>query len=246
MAERSGEPAPPPDLVFDLEEAIASGLVAIGGDLSEENLLAAYRAGMYPCFHPDEPILWWSPDPRFILPLDRFRVPRSLSRTLDRGTFEVRCDTAFSEVIRGCAAAPRGPDNGVWIGEGMIAAYEQLARSGYAHSFEVFRNGHLVGGLYGVSLGSAFFGESMFSRERDASKVALAGLVATLRSLDFDLLDCQVTTGHLARFGAVEVPKADFLARLERALSRPTLRGPWSIRGWPRAVRDLPLAVRHP
>lgn len=212
-----------------LEAEIAKGLVGIGGDLSEATLLAAYRAGIFPWFSPGEPILWYSPDPRFVLPLESFHAPRSLLRTIARGRFEVRWDTAFAEVIRQCSRAsettPAEP--ATWIGPEMIAAYEGLAASGYAHSVETWRDGRLVGGLYGVSLGGAFFGESMYSAERDASKVALAALVDRMRVWEMDLLDCQVHTEHLARFGAVDVPRAEFQRRLALALEKPTRRDRW-------------------
>jgi leucyl/phenylalanyl-tRNA---protein transferase len=211
-----------------LEEAIAAGLVAVGGDLSEATLLAAYQQGVFPWFSADEPILWYCPDPRFVLPLERFHVPRSTAKRLRRESWEIRCDTAFARVIERCAHAQRSYECETWIVPSMLAAYEGLARSGYAHSFEVWRGEALVGGLYGVSLGGTFFGESMFSDERDASKAALVALVAALRAWGFDLLDCQIQTEYLAQFGATEIPRDDFLAQLAQSLEKPTRRGPWT------------------
>lgn len=230
------EDLPPSDSEADaalraLEAEIAKGLVGIGGDLTEATLLAAYRAGIFPWFSPGEPILWYSPDPRFVLPLESFHAPRSLLRTMARGRFEIRWDTAFGEVIRLCSRVSETTAaelTTTWIGPEMIEAYERLATSGYAHSVEAWRDGRLVGGLYGVSLGGAFFGESMFSAERDASKVALVALVDRMRAWGLDLLDCQVQTDHLARFGAIEIPRTEFLRRLVVALERPTRRGSWA------------------
>lgn len=216
------------DLAQALAERIAEGLVAIGGDLSVPTLLAAYREGMFPWFTPEEPVLWYSPDPRFILPLEDFHLSRSLGRTLARGVFELRADTAVAEVIAGCAGQARGEENSVWLSPAMEQAYLDLAAEGYVHSIEAWRGSQLVGGLYGLSLGGAFFGESMFHTERDASKAALAGLVRALKAWGMTLLDCQVATEHLARFGAREVPRSQFLVQLRRALTQPTRRGSWT------------------
>jgi leucyl/phenylalanyl-tRNA--protein transferase len=207
--------------------ASAEGLLAVGGDLRTERLLLAYRLGIFPWFSEEEPILWWSPDPRLVLFPEELHVSRSLSRVIRRGRYRVTADQAFSRVIRECARVRLEKEEGTWIGEEMIRAYEQLHTDGYAHSVESWQGGRLVGGLYGVSLGGCFFGESMFSRRSDASKVALVSLVSHLQVQGFDLVDCQVTTEHLKRFGAREIPRAGFLKRLARSLAQPTRRGPW-------------------
>ena len=210
-------------------EAEPDGLLAVGGDLSPERLLQAYAAGIFPWFSEGNPILWWSPDPRMVLLPDRMHVPRSLARTLRRGRYEVRADTAFSQVIRRCADAPRPGQDGTWITDEMVFAYERLHRLGFAHSFEAWADGALAGGLYGVSLGAAFFGESMFSERPDASKAAFARAVEWLGSWGVELVDCQVRTEHLARFGAREMARDEFLDRLGRALSKPTRQGRWEL-----------------
>jgi leucyl/phenylalanyl-tRNA--protein transferase len=213
----------------DPEEAEPDGLLAVGGDLSPERLLAAYAAGIFPWFDDRSPILWWSPDPRLVLRPGWLHLPRSLLRTARRGLFTVRADTAFAEVVRRCARTARPGQRGTWITEGMAAAYLRLHQLGYAHSFETFEGEKLVGGLYGVSLGGCFFGESMFARAPDASKLAFACAVRWLAARGIDLIDCQVRTEHLVRFGAREVPRREFLAELAPALQRPTLAGPWRI-----------------
>ncbi len=210
-------------------EADADGLLAVGGDLSPERLLEAYAAGIFPWFSEGSPILWWSPDPRLVLEAHALHVPRSLARTLRRGRYQVRSDTAFSQVIRRCADAPRPGQDGTWITDEMVFAYERLHHLGFAHSFEAWEDDVLAGGLYGVSLGGAFFGESMFADRPDASKVAFVRAVEWLARAGVDLVDCQVRTEHLARFGAREVPRHHFLARLESALTKPTLRGRWDV-----------------
>ena len=214
---------PPPDY------ADASGLLAVGGDLSSERLLEAYRLGIFPWYSDDQPILWWSPDPRLVLKLDDFKVSRSLRKTLKKDVFKVTLDRAFEEVIRGCASAPREGQRGTWITKEMQHAYIELHGLGFAHSVETWWGEELVGGLYGVSLGKAFFGESMFHRRTDASKVALAVLVETLQSWGFHFIDAQMTTEHLLRFGAAEMPRRVFLKRLQSALRHPTKRGKWRI-----------------
>lgn len=204
------------------------GLVAWGGDLSLVRLLSAYASGIFP-WYDAPPILWFSPDPRMVLRPAELRINRSLARTLRRGRYELRCDSAFGEVIRACAQAPRPGQDGTWINEDMIAAYEALHAEGFAHSVETWWEGELVGGIYGVSLGAAFFGESMFATQSDASKVALVGLIRRIESWGFDFLDCQVHTEHTERLGAREWPRSEFLAALERALESPTRRGRWSL-----------------
>jgi leucyl/phenylalanyl-tRNA--protein transferase len=225
----------PREPVFpDPRRAEPDGLLAVGGDLSPRRLLTAYAAGIFPWYCDASPILWWSPDPRLVLEAGAIHVPRSLERTLRRGTFEVRADTAFDRVIRRCAAKPRPGQSGTWITSAMVAAYEELHREGYAHSFEAWRGGELAGGLYGVSLGGAFFGESMFADQPDASKVAFVGAARWLERHGIRLVDCQVATEHLARFDAREIPRAEFLRRLAAALEAPTLRGRWDLGEGPR------------
>jgi len=214
---------PPPDY------ADPSGLLAVGGDLSKERLLEAYRLGIFPWYSDDQPILWWSPDPRLVLDLKDFKISRSLSKTLKKGVFQVTFDHAFEEVIQACAVVPRAAQNGTWITEEMQEAYINLHGLGYAHSVESWFGGKLAGGLYGVSLGKAFFGESMFHLKTDASKVALATLVEKLKSWDFHFIDSQMTTEHMVRLGAKELPRRIFLKRLQSALRYPTRRGRWRI-----------------
>jgi leucyl/phenylalanyl-tRNA---protein transferase len=214
---------PPPDY------ADPSGLLAVGGDLSKERLLEAYRVGIFPWYSDDQPILWWSPDPRLILDLKDFKISRSLRKTLKKGVFEVTFDHAFKEVIQACAAVPREAQNGTWITAEMQEAYINLHGLGYAHSVESWLGGKLAGGLYGVSLGKCFFGESMFHLKTDASKVALATLVEKLKSWDFHFIDSQMTTEHMVRLGAKELPRRIFLKRLQSALRHPTRRGRWRI-----------------
>ena len=216
---------PPPDY------ADPSGLLAVGGDLSNERLLEAYRLGIFPWYSDDQPILWWSPDPRLVLDLNDFKISRSLRKTLKREVFQVTLDHAFEEVIRACAVVPREAQNGTWITNEMLKAYVNLHGLGYAHSVESWFGGKLAGGLYGVSLGKCFFGESMFHLETDASKVALATLVEKLRSWDFHFIDSQMTTEHMLRLGAKELPRRIFLKRLQSALRYPTKRGRWRTDG---------------
>ena len=205
------------------------GLLAVGGDLRPERLLEAYARGIFPWFDDRSPILWWSPDPRLVLAPEELHVSRSLARTLRRGTFRVTADTAFDSVIRRCAEKGRPGQRGTWITPEMIDAYCALHRLGFAHSFEAWEGETLVGGLYGVSLGAVFFGESMFADAPDASKVAFARGVAWLASRGVGLVDCQVRTDHLVSLGARELPRREFLARVEAALKAPTLRGRWEL-----------------
>ena len=218
----------PREIAFpDAALAEPDGLLAVGGDLSPERLLAAYAAGIFPWFDEASPILWWSPDPRLVLLPEWLHVPRSLARTLRRERFRVTADTAFERVIVRCAERRRPGQRGTWITEDMIEAYVRLHGLGLAHAFEAWEGDALAGGLYGVSLGGAFFGESMFADRPDASKAAFARSVAWLAARGIRLVDCQVHTEHLARFGAREIPRPEFLARLGAALEAPTLRGPW-------------------
>jgi len=214
---------PPPDY------ADPSGLIAVGGDLSSERLLEAYRVGIFPWYSDEQPILWWSPDPRFILEPDEFKISRSLQKTLQRKIFQVTFDRVFEDVIAACSTVPREGQRGTWITREMRDAYIELHGLGYAHSVETWFAGNLVGGLYGVSLGKVFFGESMFHKKTDASKVALATLVEKLKSWGFHFIDSQMTTEHMMSLGAKEMPRRIFLKRLQSALRHSTKRGKWHI-----------------
>ena len=211
-----------------VEESEPDGLLAVGGDLHPKRLLTAYSLGIFPWYSDGLPILWHSPDPRFVLKPAEIHVPRSLKKVIHRGTYEFRMDSAFDQVIAGCAEAERPGQRGTWITDEMREAYGELHRLGFAHSAESWRDGVLMGGLYGVALGSIFFGESMFSRAPDASKSAFAVLTARLRAWGFTLIDCQSHTEHLERFGAEFWPRAQFLAALRRGLDGPTRRGKWA------------------
>ncbi len=204
------------------------GLVAYGGDLLPERLLSAYAHGIFPWYNED-PVLWFSPDPRMLLCPNELVVNRSLRKNLSRNRYEVRFDSAFEQVIQACAETPRPGQDGTWINDDMIHAYCKLHELGFAHSAETWQEGELVGGIYGVSLGAAFFGESMFARRSDASKVALVHLVRQIDAWGFDFLDCQVHTDHMERLGAREWPREDFLAALDVALETPTRRGVWAF-----------------
>lgn len=214
-----------PPLATALSEP--NGLLAVGGDLAPERLLAAYRRGIFPWYSPGEPILWWSPDPRMVLFPAEFKVSRSLGRTLRRGGYEVRLDTAFAQVIAACAQTPRRGQHGTWIVPEMRAAYRRLHELGLAHSVETWVDGELVGGLYGIALGRMFYGESMFSWRSDASKIAVAHLAAYLERLGFGMVDCQMHTTHLASLGAREIPRDDFIARLDALVAAGPAPGPW-------------------
>ena len=219
---RPGERFPP------VEQALKepAGLLAAGGELSVARLLEAYRGGIFPWYSGDEPILWWSPDPRLVLYCAELKVSRSLAKNLRNKGYELRVDTAFREVLAGCAD-PRPGGGGTWLGEDMRRAYAVLHRAGYAHSFETWRRGELVGGLYGVALGRMFFGESMFSRATDASKVALVALVGELRRRGFPLIDCQVRTPLLVSLGAREVPRRSFLREIAALVHYDEAPGKW-------------------
>ena len=190
-----------------------NGLLAAGGDLTPERLLDAYLQGIFPWFSPGDPLLWWSPDPRMVLIPDEFKQSASLTKIIRNGTFEVRTDSAFEQVMRACAA-PRSEQQGTWIDEQMITAYCALHRTGFAHSVETWLDGKLVGGLYGVAIGQMFYGESMFSIASNASKVALAHLTG----LNFAMIDCQMYTPHLATLGARLMPRDEFIARLNELI----------------------------
>jgi leucyl/phenylalanyl-tRNA---protein transferase len=210
------------------------GLLAAGGDLSPARLLAAYERGVFPWYSAQQPILWWSPDPRMVLFPKEFNCSRSLRKTLRNGPYTTRVDHAFGATIRGCAAPRRtGPDT--WLNNDMIASYEQLHKMGFGHSVETYDADQLAGGLYGIQLGRVFFGESMFSRRRDASKVALARLVEECRARDIELIDCQVASSHLASLGAREVSRSQF-AGLLRRYARRMPRGSWAAA----SIEDAP------
>lgn len=218
----------PPSPVFpDPAEAEGDGLLAVGGDLSPERLLEAYARGIFPWFNEGDPLLWWSPPRRALwLPGD-FRPSANLRRNLRRAGYEIRVDTAFAQVMEGCASAPRTGQGGTWISADFIAAYTELHRRGYAHSFEAWKDGALAGGLYGVSLGAAFFGESMFSRAPDASRAAFAALVETVFGWGFHFIDGQLENPHLTRLGARVVDRTEYLARMQEALREGTRIGSW-------------------
>ena len=195
-----------------------NGLIAAGADLSPARLVDAYRRGIYPWYSEGQPLLWWSPDPRMVLFIGELRISRSLAKRIRRREFEVRCDTAFDEVIAACADAPRGGQRGTWITQDMMHAYSRLHTLGYTHSIEAWRDGELVGALYGLALGNVFFGESMFARATDASKVCLAALVAFLQQRGGGLIDCQQETAHLASLGARPIPRKEFARRLRELI----------------------------
>jgi leucyl/phenylalanyl-tRNA---protein transferase len=224
----------PREIAFpDPRQAEPDGLLAVGGDLSPERLLAAYAAGIFPWYGPESPILWWSPDPRLVLDPARLHVPRSLARTRRRAPYRLTADTAFDRVIRACAEISRPDQDGTWITPAMVRAYRQLHELGFAHSFEAWEGEALVGGLYGISMGAAFFGESMFAVRPDASKLTFVESVGWLGSRGVRLIDCQVRTEHLARFGAEDWPRERFLAALSEALEAPTRRGRWVMAAAP-------------
>jgi leucyl/phenylalanyl-tRNA--protein transferase len=220
--DRPDAPFPHPDLA----ESEPNGLLAVGGDLSVPRLVNAYRRGIFPWFSTGQPILWWSPNPRAVLYPDRIKVARSLRKSLKHGGFQVSIDRAFSAVIRACAA-PRRDAGGTWLVPQMIAAYEALNLAGLAHSVEVWRGPLLVGGLYGVALGRVFFGESMFSRVNDASKVALVHLANRTGRWGFQLIDCQLHSTHLQRMGAETIGRRDFMAILDDAVVAPPSAEAW-------------------
>lgn len=215
---------PSPDAATD------EGLVAVGGELTTSRLLSAYRNGIFPWYSNDQPVLWWSPEPRAVLFPEGIRITRSLRKTLRNKDFQVTADMDFAAVINACAE-PRGqpPYGGTWITEDMKTAYIQLHELGYGHSIEVWRNGKLVGGMYGLLLGRAFFGESMFSRVSDASKVAMVWLAEYARTHDIDFIDCQLPTEHLTRMGAVNMSRNAYLERLEQALQYDDNTKPWLL-----------------
>jgi leucyl/phenylalanyl-tRNA--protein transferase len=209
------------------EEANEDGLLAIGGDLHPERLLNAYAGGIFPWFSEDDEIMWWSPDPRTIMLLDEFKTSKSLMQSVRNRGYEFKMDTAFREVIESCAEVYRKDEDSTWITKGMIDAYCKMHEFGVAHSAETWYEGELVGGLYGISLGKAFFGESMFFKKRDASKVAYYHLIQHLKELNFDFIDTQMSTSHLISLGAKEIPRKDFLSLLTESLQKDSHFGNW-------------------
>ena len=218
------DPFPP------VEQALVepNGLLAAGGDLSPARLLDAYARGIFPWFNDEDPVLWWSPDPRMVLLPGELHLSRSLRRAIRSQEFTVTFDRAFQGVMEGCAG-PRDKQDGTWITADMMRAYTRMAGLGHAHSVEAWAEGELAGGLYGVAVGRIFYGESMFTRRSNASKVAVSWLARQLDRWQFELIDCQMATVHLASLGAREVPRTDFLRRLERAIALPPVPLPWVI-----------------
>ena len=224
-----------------------NGLLAAGGDLSPQRLLAAYRLGIFPWSSPGEPLLWWSPDPRMVLFPNELKISRSFAKVLRNRTYEVRLDTCFARVMAECAA-PRDGNPGTWISPDMQAAYCRLHELGYAHSVETWIDGDLAGGLYGVALGRAFYGESMFSRARDGSKIALAHLCRYLEQRGFAVIDCQMKTEHLASLGAREIPRREFAAGLARwtiEAEKERFNGPWLTDAARNLFHQAPSTTRH-
>jgi leucyl/phenylalanyl-tRNA--protein transferase len=219
------------DLRFPpVEQASPEGLLAVGGDLRPERLLEAYRHGIFPWYSDDQPILWWSPDPRTVLFPDKLHISRSLKRSLRPGLFSVTLDRCFRDVIQHCAEPrPQYPGGGTWITAEMLDAYTRLHEQGYAHSVETWQGEKLVGGLYGVALGGAFFAESMFTHASDASKVALVSLVRQLQTWGFRIMDCQQSSPHITALGAESIPRREFLDHLNMALALPDRRGRWEV-----------------
>lgn len=208
--------------------ARSDGLLCIGGDLSPKRLVLAYENGIFPWFSENEPILWWSPDPRLVLFPEDINISKSLKKKINKNLFDIRVDTAFEQTIASCAKPRRKDHAGTWLVDGMIEAYINLHLMGYAHSIETWRQGNLVGGLYGLCLGGSFFGESMFSFESDASKIALAALARHLKQHNFDLIDCQVTTSHLLSMGATEISRNSFLDIIHVSTKRKDIQNIWN------------------
>ena len=196
------------------------GLLCIGGDLSYQRLILAYKNGIFPWFAENEPLLWWSPDPRLVLFPENLHISKSLKKKINKKLFDIKFNSAFEQTIRSCALLRRNKEEGTWIVPEMVQAYTKLHELGYAHSIEAWQDNKLVGGLYGISIGGSFFGESMFSFVNDASKIALVALVHQLKKSRFDLIDCQVTTQHLLDMGAVEIPRSIFLNILKKSVKR--------------------------
>ena len=209
------------------EEAESDGLLAVGGDLTKKRLLAAYRLGIFPWYEVGQPILWWCPDPRLVLFPEDLKISRSLGKVLRKEEFEIRFDSSFENVIKACANVRTEQGKDTWIIPEMQKAYTELHQEGYAHSVESWRNGELVGGLYGISLGQCFFGESMFSTVNDSSKVALVSLAEFSKQVGIKIIDCQMTTQHLLSLGAQEIDRKSFLSKLNQYLEKPDIKGSW-------------------
>jgi leucyl/phenylalanyl-tRNA--protein transferase len=217
------------EIIFPpVELADADGLIAVGGDLTRERLIEAYKEGIFPWYSEGSPILWWSPDPRLVLIPEELKISRSLRQVIKKGIFRVTFDTAFDTVIRNCSTVHKNRDGGTWITDEMIAAYSDLYEAGVAHSVESWLGETLAGGLYGISMGGVFFGESMFNIRTDASKVSFVTLVQQLSKWGYSLIDCQVTTKHLMTFGAREIPRNEFMHRLGNALEYSLPSSKWS------------------
>jgi leucyl/phenylalanyl-tRNA--protein transferase len=220
----------PEDPVFPRpSEAEPDGLLAIGGDLSPVRILNAYSSGIFPWFQDDDDIFWFSPDPRMVLFPDEIRISASLQRVLKSGKFEIRFDTSFNEVMKACSEVPRDGQDGSWIDRDFIKAYTGLNKLGFAHSVESYLDGKLAGGLYGISIGKVFFGESMFHKSNDASKVAFYYLVQKIKTWQFHFIDCQVETDLFKRLGAKAIPREEYLERLQTAIKAPAYEGPWNL-----------------
>lgn len=213
-----------PDVSQALEEP--NGLLAIGGDLSPERLLSAYKQGIFPWFNPGEHILWWSPDPRSVMYPDQMKISRSLRKTINKNLFTITTDLAFEKVISACQA-PRSKQKGTWITSEMKQAYLTMHQLGHAHSVECWQQNELVGGLYGIAIGRVFFGESMFSKIKDASKVALAYLTDKLKEWDYELIDCQVQSEHLIQLGAFDIPREEFCKMVQSLVCQPEADAAW-------------------
>lgn len=229
-------PEDPPEAFPDVNRALSDpdGLLAVGGDLSPARLLYAYRHGIFPWYHADQPILWWSPDPRAVLVPRDIHVSRSLHRRMAHGGYTLSFDSAFAEVMAACAGPrPQQPEGGTWISPDMQAAYSELHRLGHAHSVETWMDGELAGGLYGIALGRVFFGESMFSRRTGASKLALVHLARQLEAWGYALIDCQVHSEHLETLGSRLIPRCDFLGLLSEHCGSPGHEPPWRFDGTP-------------
>ena len=209
------------------EEAEADGLLAVGGDLTKTRLLSAYRQGIFPWYEVGQPILWWCPDPRLVLFPEDLKISKSLGKVLRKDEFEIRFDSTFENVIKACADVRTKQGKGTWIIHEMQQAYNELHQEGYAHSVESWLNGELVGGLYGISLGQCFFGESMFSTVNDSSKVALVALAEFSKQVGIKIIDCQMTTKHLLSLGAKEIDRKSFLRKLNQYLEKPDIKGSW-------------------
>lgn len=239
-----GQPFPPPHKAM----REPNGLLAIGGDLSVQRLLRAYASGIFPWYNPNEPILWWCPDPRAVLAPGDFHVSHSLAKAIRRHDYAVTLDLDFTSVLDGCAGSRRGGGHGTWLGPEMKAAYLELHGCGHAHSVEVWRDGDLIGGLYGIAVGRVFFGESMFSRATDASKLALYWLCRQLASWEFGMVDCQIASNHLKTLGAVDISRERFLTRLRRLVQEAGRTGLWrfDLAEVPNARPHRPASRRWP